>query len=289
MAFAKSYFLRPSQKGIHVSLASKIRLTSLKNDYLISIRKMGKLKSIYSWSIYLGFSLLIACAPQLQKSAQVTFLPLDSNVAVHPEMEDFVSPYRENLEAEMGKVIGETTSEINKAGSGETALGNLITDLQKEHAEQTFGYSIDISAMNNGGIRNILPMGEITLGNIYELSPFDNYLYILELDSERLRKLAEYAVSRKSLGLSGLYVESEGGKLVRYLVNGKQVEDDKTYLLAVNDYMASGGDNMDFLIDAPRKEQTDIVLRDLLIERIKALTEKGEKISARIEGRQKLD
>lgn len=250
---------------------------------------MGKLKSIYCWSLYLGCFLLFACAPQLPKSAQVTYLPLDTDVAIHPEMERFVSPYRENLQAEMGKVIGETTAEINKDGRGETAIGNLITDLQKEHAEIIFGYTIDISAMNNGGIRNTLPSGNITLGNIYELSPFDNYLYILELDAEKVRKLAEYAVNRKSLGLSGLFVESQEGILVRYLVNGEQVDKNKTYLLAVNDYMASGGDNLDFLKDAPEIEKTDIVLRDLLIERIKAKTEKGEKISAVIEGRQKLD
>lgn len=261
----------------------------MKNDYLISIREMGKLKSIYSLGLFLAFSLLFACSPQLHKNVQASYIPADSNVEIHPEMEDYVSPYRENLDAEMNKIIGETTTEINKSGSGETALGNLITDLQKEHAEKTFGYTIDISAMNNGGIRNILPEGKITLGNIYELSPFENYLYVLELDADRVKKLAEYAINRKSLGLSGLFVESEGGVLVRYLINGEKIDESKTYLLAVNDYMASGGDNLDFLIDAPIREQTDIVLRDLLIERIRAISEKGEKISARIEGRQKLD
>lgn len=239
--------------------------------------------------LLLGFLLLLSCASPLPKTSQATFISIDDQAEVHQQTEMFVSPFRANLEAEMNKVIGVSSTELNKEGVGETSLGNLITDLQKKHAEETFGYPVHISAMNNGGIRNVLPAGDITLGHIYELSPFDNYLFILELDAEKVRQLAEYAVSRKSLGLSGLYVESQGGTLTSYSIGGEAVDEDKTYLLAVNDYMASGGDNLTFLIEAPRKEETDIVLRDLLITQIKKKTEKGEKIEASIEGRQKIN
>ncbi|EOZ93241.1 5'-nucleotidase [Indibacter alkaliphilus LW1] len=250
---------------------------------------MEKHKAHLSFLLLLAFFYLSACAPQLHKSSSVAFIPSDASVEVDSSIDSFVRPYREDLQEAMGRVIGETSGEINKSGKGETAIGNLISDLQKEHAEITFGYPIDISAMNNGGIRNTLPAGKITLGNIYELSPFDNYLYVLELDAAKVRQLAEYAVNKKSLGLSGMEITSKEGQLVSYLVNGKMVVEGQTYLLAVNDYMASGGDNLDFLIEAPRKEQTTIVLRDVLIERIKAISAKGEKISAKVEGRQKLD
>jgi hypothetical protein len=45
---------------------------------------------------------------------------------------------------------------------------------------------------------------------------------------------------------------------------------------------------MAFLMDLPRKEVSNILLRDLLIEKIKERTSKGEKLDAEIEGRQKL-
>lgn len=186
----------------------------------------------------------------------------------------------------MNSVIGQTKETILKTGTGETPIGNLVADLQKEYAEEYFGYNIDISIINNGGIRNTLPKGNITLGNIFEISPFDNYLYVLELNAEQVVNLAEFAAQTKILGINGLYIESQSEELTKLLVNGKQVEEGKTYLLAVNDYLANGGDGMDMLTDLPRKEQSTILLRELLIDRIKLRTSRGEIISAQIEGRQ---
>ncbi|WP_304517296.1 5'-nucleotidase C-terminal domain-containing protein [Cecembia rubra] len=233
--------------------------------------------------------LLTSCAPTLFKTGEGQFLLVGSDIPVDLAAQNFIHPYKENLEKEMNAVIGETTEAILKTGNGESALGNLVADFQKEFAEKELGYPIDISIINNGGIRNTLPKGDITLGNIYELSPFDNYLQILELNENDVLSLAEFAASRKILGISGMKITSQGEKILELKINGKDLIPDKKYLLAVNDYLANGGDGMGFLVEIPRKTETDYLLRDILIEIIKSKTEAGQKIEAKIEGRQKFD
>ena len=52
--------------------------------------------------------------------------------------------------------------------------------------------------MNNGGLRNILPKGNITKGDIYKLMPsfFENELVVLELTNDEFGELINYLISR---------------------------------------------------------------------------------------------
>lgn len=236
--------------------------------------------------IFLVFPLLTFCTQEFTKTTQTTYYQIDANTEIDPNSHQLIIPYKIKLEEQMNLVIGQAPEAILKRGTGETPLGNLIADLQKEYSEEKLGYKIDISVMNNGGIRNNLPQGNITIGNIFEISPFENFIFILELDASDIKKLAEYAAENKSIAISGLQVVSNNGKLSEYFLNGELPKTDKTYLLAINDYLAEGGQGMDFLTDLPRKAETTVLLRDLLVESIKARTAKGEKITAQIEGRQ---
>lgn len=241
------------------------------------------LNSIYN---LLFSAFLLACSPSLTPSGTGQFIPIFEDVEIKEDINNFLQPFKDALEAEMNAVIGQSDEELTKEGSGESKLGNLITDFQKAFAEETLGYAIDISIMNNGGIRNILPKGDIKLGTIYEISPFDNYLHVLEIDAAGIRELVSYAARGRNLGIAGLTYRSVQGEIQEISINGQALSEEKTYLLAANDYIANGGDNMSFLIPLTRKEETDIVLRDILINQIKKETAAGNRINASIEGRQ---
>jgi len=245
----------------------------------------------YYKSIFLivGLFFLTNCKQQLYPTGNVEFLEVSEAVSPDLTFDNFIQSYKSQLEAEMNQIIGESTAAIIKSGPGETALGNLVADFQKEFAEKELGYFIDISIINNGGLRNNLPEGPITLGNLYELSPFDNYLHILELKADGIRDLASFAANRRILGIAGMSIVAKDGEVIELKVNGEPLQDDKVYLLAVNDYLANGGDGMELLMQLPRKEETNFLLREILIDRISHKTQMGEKISAKVEGRQKLD
>jgi 2',3'-cyclic-nucleotide 2'-phosphodiesterase (5'-nucleotidase family) len=246
-------------------------------------------KSILYLSLCLALCLITNCAPSIYQISNIQNLSVSEQVEIDPVLDNFIQPYKLSLEAEMNEVIGQTLSPILKTGIGETPLGNLIADLQKEFAEEVLGYPIDISIMNNGGIRNTLPKGDIKVSNIFEISPFENHLYILELEGEDVRNLAATAIQKRNLGISGMAFESLDGKLITLKVNGADIDGSKKYLLALNDYLAEGGDGLEFAKNLPRKEQSEYLIREILIQQIRKKTERGEKINAEIEGRQKIN
>ena len=229
------------------------------------------------------------CAQPLYKSSSASIMGVTPSVQEDSSYVAFIAPYKLQLDEEMKRVIGKGAKELHKAGGGETTLGNLVADMQKAYSEKEFNQKVDISVINNGGMRNIIPQGDITVGNIYELSPFENFIYLLELTSDDVEELAKYVVRLKNLGISGMEIESKKGELKSFSVGGEAVREDKTYVLAINDYLANGGDYMGFLVDSPRILESDVLLRDMLIEQVEEWTENEKLIDATIEGRQKLN
>lgn len=236
----------------------------------------------------LGFFILLGCSPQLSYHASSDFTSVDESIRQEAEFVSFIEPFKENMEAKMGSVIGTTQKALTRGGR-ESLLGNFVTDLQLEYAQKAFGYPIDISIINNGGMRNDLPKGPVTLGNIYELSPFDNFLVVLELQADDVKRLAEFIAERKNMAFQGMQITSEKNKLSELTINGKELESNKTYLLVINDYLANGGDNMEFLVGLPVKENSTTSIRDMLITMIQQKTASGEILDAEIEGRLKIN
>lgn len=229
-----------------------------------------------------------SCAPTLNKSSQAALLPIDGQLQEDHRYLEIIAPYKTQLDQEMGEVVAEGQRELKK-NVGESPLGNLVADMQKDYSEKEFGLRVDISVVNNGGLRNSLPKGNITLGNIYELAPFENVIYLLELSAEEVEKIGRYAIKGKNLGIAGLNIVSSGGELAFLTVGGELLEPDRSYVLAINDYLANGGDHMDFLVPLPRLVESDILLREMLLDQMKEWTKAGRAIDAQIEGRQKLD
>ncbi|NEQ50802.1 MAG: PEP-CTERM sorting domain-containing protein [Leptolyngbya sp. SIO3F4] len=108
------------------------------------------------------------------------------------------------------------TSEVGLDGitdnirSRETNLGNLIADSflwQANEVAADFGLGdVDIALANGGGIRNdsILPAGDLTEGDTFDVLPFTNFLSVFEdIDGVTLKNLLENAVSRIVLDANG--------------------------------------------------------------------------------------
>lgn len=101
------------------------------------------------------------------------------------------------------------TSEVNLDGrsgvirSRENALGNLVADAFLYSANQraaSFGFgAIDIAMANSGGIRNnnVIPPGNFTELNSFEVLPFLNFVSVIEgVTPEKLKLVLENACSR---------------------------------------------------------------------------------------------
>ncbi len=130
-------------------------------------------------------------------------------------------------------------------GTPESPLARLFTDAILE------GVDADISIHNTaGGIRAILPAGEVTFGRVYEVSPFDNRVVVLDVSGADLRRIIEaqaYRTGRRA-GFSGMRVfvacEQDAISIEMILNNGHEIADDDRVRISTNDFLATLGDGI---------------------------------------------
>lgn len=235
--------------------------------------------------------LLVSCQKKWFPTAQ---LPPDTDLKVSPGIskdtvaDATIAPYRQQVEARMNEVIGTAPEELWGRGAIETPLGNFVSDLQREQAAALTGKPVDIGLITSGGLRTIIPKGNIKVGDVFEVMPFENELLILTLSGATMRKLFQFAADKKIVSLANVSYIIQNGKAGNILIGGQPFNLQQTYTVAVSDYLANGGDDMVFLKEAVKTEKVGILLRDAIIKQIRQLTTQNKPVQARIEGRVKV-
>ncbi|MFJ5713614.1 bifunctional 2',3'-cyclic-nucleotide 2'-phosphodiesterase/3'-nucleotidase [Neobacillus sp. NPDC093127] len=199
--------------------------------------------------------------------------------------------YQAYIAPKVNVVVGDAANVITKKvnASGESAMGNLIADSMRIQTGAQFGF------MNSGGVRDeIKKSGPITWGDLFAIQPFGNDVVTEKITGEQVRILLNQQWSETSyakvMQISGLtYTWSDklsiGNKILDiYLPDGSKIDPKAVYTVAVNNFMADGGDGFTILKDGKDRvtQKTDL---DTLIDYVKA--QKGP-ISAAIEGRIKM-
>lgn len=204
------------------------------------------------------------------------------------DMMEFIAPYKESLDGQMSVRLG-TCPEAMAKGNPQSKLGNFTADAFRQIGEKLTGKKMDVSVMNNGGLRGDMPAGDVTLGNIFGIFPFENTIAILEMKGSDLRQLIESNAGRKLDSWSGteITLEMEGDRCVatRILIGGEPIDDDRIYNMCTIDYLAEGNSGMTALTRAISYQNTGILIRDAIIEFIKELDAKGQTVSAQLDGR----
>lgn len=188
-----------------------------------------------------------------------------SNNYVQPskEVEAFVAPYGDSLELEMNQVIGFATANFERARP-EGALGNLLADLSLHYAldhELVDVTDHPICLLNHGGLRSPISAGPVTVGDIYKLMPFDNTLVVLKLNRSVLPEIHAYLKQSGGEPISGFEVTND------QLVGIGTYE---VITVITSNYLALGGDNMDFFKHPISKIDHPKLLRDIIIEYVEA-------------------
>lgn len=182
------------------------------------------------------------------------------------KVKDMISPYKEQLDAEMNVVLGVLAEDMVKSKPNSN-LGNWFADLLQTTANVEFDGYVDFAVQNYGGLRvPVVAKGDLTVGDIYEVMPFDNKLVVLNLTGEKtlmlLNRIADYGGWPIS---SNLTFAIEDEKATDIMIKGESFDIKKSYRVALPDYTANGGDRCTFLKEEPQ-EDNDKMIRDLVIE-----------------------
>ena len=169
-------------------------------------------------------------------------------------MNVFIEPYKTSIESEMNEIISFAKSDLKK-NKPVGNLGNFVTDLCLSYAEA------DICLMNNGGLRSSINKGNITVGMIYELMPFENELVIVELSKTDFFEMLLHIIEKGGEPISGVKVVATNNKILDYKPKFNFENKQKIKILT-SDYLA---DKKEFF---KNKEQIKIgiKLRDAIIK-----------------------
>jgi 2',3'-cyclic-nucleotide 2'-phosphodiesterase (5'-nucleotidase family) len=202
-----------------------------------------------------------------------------------------IAPYKLSLEKEMSQVIGRSAAAMPKErDKPETALGNFVADICLDRGNAAYhpadGRAADICLLNNGGLRTSLPAGNITRGNIFELMPFDNEIVIVTLSGKQMRELIRYTCATGGQPVAGMTLGLRPDKSPgTTLINGQQFDSTHTYKVITSDYLANGGDKMNFFLNPLKIETTGYKIRDAIIDHLLALKENGVTVQPQLDGR----
>lgn len=209
----------------------------------------------------------------------------EKNLEEDKNITELIAPYKVKLDAKMNKVIGSAAQTLSKTRP-ESLLGNWTADAIHKKAQDYYGQPIDFAYTNYGGLRiPAIPKGDITVGKIFELMPFDNMLVVLEMDAAALEELFTMIAARGGDPISS-HVRMSLAAPKEALINNKPLDKNKIYKMATTDYLANGGDKLFFLKKRPRTS-LDKLMRDALREHVEETTKAGKMIDANLEGRMK--
>lgn len=209
--------------------------------------------------------------------------PLDSQLV------QMYIPYKNILEKDMGRVISNSEVELVKQ-KPESGLTNLLADLlldegRKFAVENSLKINPVVSFFNYGGIRTSLPKGEITVGKIFELMPFENEMVFIQLTGAQLQQFYDIVAENGGESVGGVRFVISNGKAKNIFVNAEKLDTEKKYWLVTNDYSANGGDGL--LVFTQRIELigTSRKVRDVIISNFEERQKNGEIITEKLDGR----
>lgn len=209
------------------------------------------------------------------------------------EENKFIKAYIKGLvnenSGELERVIGSSTSVLDgkreSVRKGETNLGNLLAD-----AMLVIG-DADVALANGGGIRDSIDKGQITVSNIIQAFPFENYLVVIKVTGEDIKAALElgtdaYPELKGAFPhVAGMTYEIDlskevGDRIVNVMVGEEELVMDKEYELATNNFLRDGGDGYTMFKGKELVVEKE-ALNELLVEYIEAL----DLVDYEIEGR----
>lgn len=190
------------------------------------------------------------------------------------ELLALLTPYADKVDAVLSEVIGEATDVFlnDDTRKMETALGDIVTDSQIWFLKE-MGMDIDFAFQNGGGIRATLGSGEIQKQTVYEVLPFDNSITMVTMKGSDVIALFTQAAGNIGAGSMAqvskevnVIFNAEAKTVESLTISGKAVDANKEYNIAVNSYLASGGDGYKVFKNATYYYDSSLMQRDAFID-----------------------
>lgn len=206
------------------------------------------------------------------------------DVRPDPDVADLVNRWADVVDEIADRPIATLAHALRRDRAEESALGDLIADAQRVRT------GADVAIINGGGIRTDLQAGPITYRDVFAVQPFQNTLVRMEVTGAELKSALEDAVADRVGQVSGIRfaydptrphggrvrsaeLEETGDPVVE---DGEVVDPGRTFVLTVNNFMASGGSGYDSLEGVGSAVNTGLIDNEVLADHLTALPQPVE-------------
>ncbi|RED11839.1 bifunctional metallophosphatase/5'-nucleotidase [Pontivivens insulae] len=240
----------------------------------------------YAYSKYVGQLELTFDAEGNVIDAVGDTILLDASVEADPAIAARVAELAGPLEEIRQQVVASTSAPIDgdrsSCRAGECEMGVLVTDAMLDRVADQ---GVSIAITNGGGLRASIDAGEITMGEVLTVLPFQNTLATFDATGAMIIEALENGVSRVEDGagrfpqVAGLRytwnaANEPGSRIVSVEVadgdGWAPIDPDATYGVASNNYMRGGGDGYSVFENAENAYDfgpgLEVVVADFLAE-----------------------
>jgi 5'-nucleotidase / UDP-sugar diphosphatase len=190
-----------------------------------------------------------------------------SEISEDKTMLTLLSPFQEfgqqKLLVKVGSSDGKLDGDRETVRRQPTALAVLIGQAMMDKTRANF------AVMNAGGVRDSLPMGDLTYKDVLKVHPFGNTIVTVDLSGKEV--IAYLNVAAKMTPGSGAFPQFAGINLVidagavsNVTIQGAPLDLSKTYKMAINNFVAAGGDGYPKMTVHPSYVDTGFVDADAL-------------------------
>ncbi|WP_349956274.1 5'-nucleotidase C-terminal domain-containing protein [Rhizobium sp. ZPR3] len=211
-----------------------------------------------SYSKYLGDLVITFDDNGAVKDAKGDPILLDASIKPDPTILARVQEMAKPIEELRRKIIGNSQGPIEGAREicrvQECSMGNLVADAM---LDRTKAQGISIAIQNGGGLRASIAAGDVSMGDVLTVLPFQNTVATFQLTGADVKAALENGLSQiddgagrfpQVAGLKYSFDKSKppGSRLVSVDVQEgtefKPIDPEKTYGVVSNNYMRAGGD-----------------------------------------------
>ena len=189
-------------------------------------------------------------------------LIMDAAVTEDQPTVDRIAEAAKPLEEIRNRVVAETAEAIDgergNCRAQECSMGNLVADAMLDRVKDQ---GIDVAIANSGGLRASIDAGEVTMGEVLTVLPFQNTLSTFQVTGAQLIEALENGVSQHEEGagrfpqVAGMSFAFDpkaeaGSRISDVMVAGEPIDLEKTYGAVSNNYVRNGGEGYAMFKDA---------------------------------------
>jgi len=235
-------------------------------------------------SAFLALCLLPLPLAAQPPKVKAEVIPITEAIPDDPEVQKVIAPLAEEIKASFGQPLVQAPQGLFRGRRGEeNLLGYWVSDVMRQAAQPLVGVPVRFAITNAGGLRANLRPGQLKVGDIFELMPFENELVVVELTgAEVIQVVKEGLLRRGGEPCSGVKVKVEGTPQQATLTvtweDGSAIDPAAVVKVATTDYLYGGGDSIPTLKKGRKPFTTGITLRQMLLDQCAVLGKGGKSL-----------